>query len=69
MSPQQHAVAWVREHAGAYVPLGPDAEPWRIVATSGEAVLLRSADDDRARLASAETVRRAYLAENSADNS
>lgn len=65
MTAQAVARLWVREHVDAVVRLGPDAEPWQIVATRDDAVLLRDCDDGRCRLASAETVRRAYLFENS----
>lgn len=67
MSPKQLAREWAAQHLDAVVVLGsgPDAEPWRIQTTSGDAVLLRDLDDGRSRLASAETVRRAFLSENS----
>lgn len=66
MSPQAQDAAWAKGHVDAVVVLG-DGDAWRITATTstGDHVLLRRADDDLVRLASAATVRRAYLAENS----
>ena len=52
---------WTQAHVDAVVVL--DGEAWKIQATTstGDVVLLRRADDDCGRLASAARVRRAYL--------
>lgn len=67
MSPQRQASAWAKAHVDAVVVMSDDGDAWRIEATTstGAVVLLRRADDDRTRVASADVVRSAYLANNS----